>query len=171
MTFVTAFSLSGSLYLKQFFKLIFKMKVLSLLRTKWVMQKRSISYVRVGMFAWHNIWAGSTSDALLRVLSVTNCKSTQLLLPLFPVRSPRAFALAISSAWNVFPSARSHYSRLLECSFQSYLLWESLREAWSHFLSQSLFCLLLCTVSHVSLRKATGLNYPGGSRFMVFFLN
>lgn len=94
MTFVTAFSLSGNFYPKQFFKLIFKMEILSyFLRTKWI-RKRSIRWLRVRMVSWHDSWAGMISDMLFEALNMANCKTLTVPASSFPSPSPRAFALA-----------------------------------------------------------------------------
>lgn len=74
-----------------------------LLRTKLIM--RIIELLIVAIFPWHHIWRGSISDVLFKVLNVANGKSPGFLQSLPLTSNLRAFALAVSSAWNALPSA------------------------------------------------------------------
>lgn len=82
MTSVIAFLLSGSLYAKQFLKLICKVEILSYLaRTMPVIRRRSTRELRVGEVSWHRMWAGMTSDVLFRVPVWLTAKARFLLPP------------------------------------------------------------------------------------------
>lgn len=99
-----------------------------LLRTKLIV--RIINILIVKIFHWHSIWRGSISDALFKVLNVANGKSPWFLLPLPLTCNLRAFAVAVSSAWNALPLlfarlAFSHYWNPLECHFHREVFSES----------------------------------------------
>lgn len=100
--FLSDKNLYSNLYSNLFFKYpYFQMANFNLLRTKLIMK---IIGLLIVVFPWHHIWRGSISDVLFRVLSVANGNSPRFLPPLPLTSNLRAFALAVSCAWNALPS-------------------------------------------------------------------